>query len=53
MTTFTTADIPDFTGRTVIVTGANGGIGRSVARDLAAMAAHRARSVPMTSNIVR
>jgi NAD(P)-dependent dehydrogenase (short-subunit alcohol dehydrogenase family) len=40
MTTFTTADIPDMTSRTVIVTGANSGIGRATARSLAAAGAH-------------
>jgi NAD(P)-dependent dehydrogenase (short-subunit alcohol dehydrogenase family) len=36
MTTFTAAGIPSMTGRTVIVTGANSGIGRAAARALAA-----------------
>ena len=39
MTTFSTADIPDMTGRSVIVTGANSGIGRAAARALAASGA--------------
>ena len=39
MTTFSTADIPDMTGRSVIVTGANSGIGRAAARTLAASGA--------------
>jgi NAD(P)-dependent dehydrogenase (short-subunit alcohol dehydrogenase family) len=39
ITTFTTADIPDMTGRSVIVTGANSGIGRAAARALAATGA--------------
>src|SRR6266568_4083523 len=40
MTTFSAADIPDLTSRTVIVTGANSGIGRAAARSLAAAGAH-------------
>ncbi len=36
MTTFSPTDIPDMTGRTVIITGANSGIGRAAARGLAA-----------------
>jgi NAD(P)-dependent dehydrogenase (short-subunit alcohol dehydrogenase family) len=40
MTTWTTADIPDMTGRRVIVTGANSGIGRAAARALAGAGAH-------------
>jgi NAD(P)-dependent dehydrogenase (short-subunit alcohol dehydrogenase family) len=35
MTTWSTTDIPDMTGRRVIVTGANSGIGRAAARALA------------------
>lgn len=35
MTTFSIADIPDMTGRNVIITGANSGIGRAAARALA------------------
>ncbi|MDQ6616624.1 MAG: oxidoreductase [Actinomycetota bacterium] len=42
MATFSTHDIPDLTGRTVIVTGANSGIGKAAA---AALAAHNARVV--------
>jgi NAD(P)-dependent dehydrogenase (short-subunit alcohol dehydrogenase family) len=34
MATFDSTDVPDMTGRTAIVTGANGGIGRSVSRAL-------------------
>src|SRR5260370_4956574 len=39
MTTFSAADIPDLTSRTVIVTGANSGIGRATAPALAAAGA--------------
>jgi NAD(P)-dependent dehydrogenase (short-subunit alcohol dehydrogenase family) len=39
MPTFSTADVPDMTGRSVIVTGANSGIGRAAARALAAAGA--------------
>ena len=39
MTTFSTQDIPTMTGRTVIVTGANSGIGRAAAEALAAKGA--------------
>jgi NAD(P)-dependent dehydrogenase (short-subunit alcohol dehydrogenase family) len=39
MTTWSTADLPDMTGRRVIVTGANSGIGRAAARALAAKGA--------------
>ena len=37
---WTTADIPDQTGRTVIVTGANSGLGRVTAAELANAGAH-------------
>ncbi|WP_028060890.1 oxidoreductase [Candidatus Solirubrobacter pratensis] len=40
MTTWSTSDIPDMSGRTAIVTGANSGIGRGAARALAAKGAH-------------
>ena len=39
MTTWSTTDIPDMTGRSVIVTGANSGIGRATAQALAAAGA--------------
>ena len=35
MTDWTAADLPSFTGRTVIVTGANSGLGEVTARELA------------------
>jgi NAD(P)-dependent dehydrogenase (short-subunit alcohol dehydrogenase family) len=35
MTTFTSADIPDMSGQTVLVTGANSGLGQATARALA------------------
>src|SRR5437879_1630584 len=37
---WTAADIPDQTGRTAVVTGANGGLGLVTARELAAKGAH-------------
>jgi NAD(P)-dependent dehydrogenase (short-subunit alcohol dehydrogenase family) len=40
MTTFSASSIPSMTGRTVVVTGANSGIGRAAARALAARDAH-------------
>jgi hypothetical protein len=39
MTDWTAADLPSFTGRTVIVTGANSGLGAVTARELAAKCA--------------
>ncbi|BCJ51375.1 putative short-chain dehydrogenase/reductase [Actinoplanes sp. NBRC 14428] len=39
MTTFGAAQIPDLTGRTAVVTGANSGLGRVTARELAARGA--------------
>ena len=40
MTAWTTADIPDQTGRTAVITGANTGLGFETARALAAAGAH-------------
>src|SRR5437764_173299 len=40
MPKWTTADMPDQTGRTVVVTGANSGLGEATARALAACGAH-------------
>jgi NAD(P)-dependent dehydrogenase (short-subunit alcohol dehydrogenase family) len=40
MASWTTADIPDQTGRTVVVTGANSGIGLEAVRALATAGAH-------------
>src|ERR1700736_3986277 len=40
MTTSSSTHIPDMTGRNVIVTGANSGIGRAAARALAGAGAH-------------
>ena len=37
---WTAADIPDQTGRTAVVTGANGGLGLETARALAGAGAH-------------
>jgi NAD(P)-dependent dehydrogenase (short-subunit alcohol dehydrogenase family) len=39
MSDWTAADLPDFTGRTVIVTGANSGLGEVTARELARVGA--------------
>ena len=40
MTKWTTADIPDQTGRTAVITGANTGLGYETAAALAAKGAH-------------
>ena len=39
MTEWTAADLPSFSGRTVIVTGANSGLGEVTARELARVGA--------------
>jgi NAD(P)-dependent dehydrogenase (short-subunit alcohol dehydrogenase family) len=48
MTTFSTDSIPDMTGKTVIVTGANSGIGRAAASALAAAGARLVLAVRNT-----
>jgi NAD(P)-dependent dehydrogenase (short-subunit alcohol dehydrogenase family) len=48
MTTFSTSSIPDMTGKTVIVTGANSGIGRAAAAALAAAGARVVLAVRST-----
>lgn len=40
MTTFASTPLPDLSGRTAVVTGANSGIGRATTRALAAAGAH-------------
>jgi NAD(P)-dependent dehydrogenase (short-subunit alcohol dehydrogenase family) len=63
MTTFSTAQVPVMTGRTVVITGANSGIGRAAARALAAKGARvvlavrdlakgRAAAATMTGDVV-
>jgi NAD(P)-dependent dehydrogenase (short-subunit alcohol dehydrogenase family) len=49
MTTFSVTDIPDMTGKTVIVTGASSGIGRATARALAAAGARAVFAVRDTA----
>jgi len=50
MAAFTIGDIPDMTGKTVVVTGASSGIGQATAR---ALAAAGARVVPAVRGIER
>jgi NAD(P)-dependent dehydrogenase (short-subunit alcohol dehydrogenase family) len=49
MTDWTAADLPSFAGRTVIVTGANSGLGAVTARELAAKGAKIVMAVRNTS----
>ncbi|OBJ54206.1 oxidoreductase [Mycobacterium sp. 1423905.2] len=48
MTGWTAADLPSFTGRTVIITGANSGLGAVTARELAGRGAHIVMAVRNT-----
>jgi NAD(P)-dependent dehydrogenase (short-subunit alcohol dehydrogenase family) len=49
MTDWTAADLPSFAGRTVIITGANSGLGAVTARELAAKGAKIVMAVRTTS----
>jgi NAD(P)-dependent dehydrogenase (short-subunit alcohol dehydrogenase family) len=49
MTTWTAAELPSFAGRTVIITGANGGLGAVTARELAGKGAKIIMAVRNTS----
>jgi NAD(P)-dependent dehydrogenase (short-subunit alcohol dehydrogenase family) len=49
MTDWTAADLPSFAGRTVIITGANGGLGAVTARELAGRGAQIIMAVRNTS----